>query len=140
MNLRSAEHACLTRVVGQRQINFDLAGIFVDVGHDTIDVVRQVDDDRRAKHRVDNLDGLAADLQESVNEAVESLSNTMDYEMPSLEKVEEKIEKRKSEAMAKAELRDATPQGAEAELKEAIGMVQAEAKLDELKAELGLST
>ncbi len=41
--------------------------------------------------------------------------------------------------MAKAELREATPQGAEAELKEAINMVQADAKLEELKAELGLA-
>jgi phage shock protein A len=82
----------------------------------------------------------AAKMQESVNDAVDALSNTMDYEAPSLEKVEEKIESRKAEAMAKAELREATPEGAEAELKEAINMVQADAKLEELKAELGLST
>jgi len=82
----------------------------------------------------------AAKMQESVNKAVEALSNTMDYEAPSLDKVEEKIEARKAEAMAKAELREATPEGAEAELKDAIGMVQAEAKLEELKAELGLTT
>ena len=81
----------------------------------------------------------AAKMQESVNKAVDSLSNTMDYDMPSLEKVEEKIEARKAEAMAKAELREATPVGAEAELKEAINMVQADAKLEELKAELGLT-
>ncbi len=81
----------------------------------------------------------AAKMQESVNKAVDSLSNTMDYDMPSLEKVEEKIEARKAEAMAKAELREATPAGAEAELKEAINMVQADAKLEELKAELGLA-
>ncbi len=82
----------------------------------------------------------AAKMQESVNQAVDALSNTMDYEAPSLEKVEEKIEARKAEAMAKAELREATPAGAEAELKEAINMVQADAKLEELKAELGLSS
>ena len=81
----------------------------------------------------------AAKMQESVNKAVDALSNTMDYDMPSLEKVEEKIEARKAQAMAKAELREATPQGAEAELKEAISMVQADAKLEELRAELGLS-
>lgn len=81
----------------------------------------------------------AAKMQESVNKAVEALSNTMDYDMPSLEKVEEKIEARKAQAMAKAELHEATPQGAEAELKEAINMVQADAKLEELKAELGLA-
>jgi phage shock protein A len=82
----------------------------------------------------------AAKMQESVNKAVDSLSNTMEYDMPSLEKVEEKIEARKAEAMAKAELREATPAGAEAELKEAINMVQADAKLEELKAELGLTS
>ncbi|MGA9596707.1 MAG: PspA/IM30 family protein, partial [Acidimicrobiia bacterium] len=81
----------------------------------------------------------AAKMQESVNQAVDAMSNMSDYEAPSLDKIEEKIEKRKAEAMAKAELRDATPEGSEMELKEAINMVQADAKLEELKAELGLS-
>jgi phage shock protein A len=81
----------------------------------------------------------AAKMQESVNQAVEALSDTMDYEAPSLERVEEKIEARKAEAMAKAELREATPAGAEMELKEAISMAQADAKLEELKSELGLA-
>ena len=82
----------------------------------------------------------AAKMQEAVNSAAEALQNTMEYDMPSLDAIEEKIETRKAEAMAKAELREATPQGAEAELKEAINMVQADAKLDELKAELGLTS
>lgn len=81
----------------------------------------------------------AAKMQESVNKAVDAMSNMTDYEMPSLEKIEEKIESRKAEAMAKAELREATPEGSEMELKEAINMVQADAKLEELKAELGLN-
>jgi len=81
----------------------------------------------------------AAKMQESVNKAVDAMSNTMDYDAVSLEKVEDKIEARKAEAMAKAELRDATPDGAEVELREAISTVQADAKLEELKNELGLS-
>jgi len=81
----------------------------------------------------------AAKMQESVNKAVDAMSNMSDYDMPSLEKVEEKIEKRKAVAMANAELRDATPEGSEMELKEAINMAQADAKLEELKAELGLN-
>jgi phage shock protein A len=80
----------------------------------------------------------AAKMQEQVNEAVDAMSNMSDYEAVSLDKVEDKIEKRKAEAMAKAELREATPEGSEMELKEAINMVQADAKLEELKAELGL--
>ncbi len=79
-----------------------------------------------------------AKMQESVNKAVESISSTMDDELPSLEKVEEKIEARKANAMAKAELHEATPEGAEAELREAVSIVQADAKLEELKKELGL--
>jgi phage shock protein A len=82
----------------------------------------------------------AAKMQESVNKAVEQMSSTMDDSMPSLERVEEKIEARKAEAMAKAELSEATPEGAEMELREAINVAQADAKLEELKAELGLST
>ncbi|MDJ0664776.1 MAG: PspA/IM30 family protein [Acidimicrobiia bacterium] len=81
----------------------------------------------------------AAKMQESVNEAVDAMSNMSDYEAVSLDKVEEKIEARKAEAMAKAELREATPEGSEMELKEAINMAQADAKLEELKAELGLN-
>jgi phage shock protein A len=94
-----------------------------------------------AARRMELLGSLeAAKMQESVNKAVDTLSNTMDYDAPSLDKVEEKIEARKAEAMAKAELREATPDGAEAELKEAINVVQADAKLEELKAELGLTS
>ncbi len=81
----------------------------------------------------------AAKMQESVNKAVDAMSNMSDYEAPSLEKIEEKIESRKAEAMAKAELREATPDGSEMELKEAINMAQADAKLEELKSELGLN-
>jgi len=82
----------------------------------------------------------AAKMQESVNKAVDAMSNTMDDEMPSLEKIEDKIESRKAEAMARAELREVTPEGSEMELKEAINMAQADAKLEELKAELGLTS
>ena len=79
-----------------------------------------------------------AKMQESVNEAVEAISATMDDDQVSLSKVEEKIEKRKAEAMAKAELREATPDGAESELRESVSVAQADAKLDELRAELGI--
>lgn len=79
-----------------------------------------------------------AKMQESVNKAVDSISGTMEDDLPSLEKVEEKIEKRKAEAMANAELREATPDGAELELREAVSLAQADTKLAELKAELGI--
>lgn len=79
-----------------------------------------------------------AKMQETVNNAVQSMSGTIDDAFPSLDSVEDKIEQRKAEAMAKAELHEATPEGAEAELRKAVNMAEAESKLSELRAELGL--
>ncbi|MEA2009448.1 MAG: PspA/IM30 family protein, partial [Actinomycetota bacterium] len=81
-----------------------------------------------------------AKMQETVNAAVQSMSATLDDELPTLESVEDKIEKRKAQAMAKAEIFEATPEGGEAELRQAMNEAQADAKLEELKAELGLTT
>lgn len=80
-----------------------------------------------------------AKMQEAVNQAVEAMSSTVGDELPSLDQVEEKIERRKAEAMARAELRESTPEGAEAELKEELDLVQADAALEELRRELGLA-
>ena len=79
-----------------------------------------------------------AKMQEAVNKAVDTMGSTLDFEAPSLDRVEEKIEERVASAQANAELREATPAGAEAELREAISLASADTKLDELRAELGL--
>lgn len=79
-----------------------------------------------------------AKMQETVNEAVSSISSTVDDSVPTLDEVEAKIEQRKAEAMARTELHEATPEGAEAELRRDVDMAQADKKLEELKAELGL--
>lgn len=79
-----------------------------------------------------------AKMQEAVNNAVQSMSTSIADEGPNLEAVEDKIEQRKAEAMAKAELHEATPEGAEQELRKAVNMAEADAKLDELRRELGL--
>jgi phage shock protein A len=81
-----------------------------------------------------------AKMQEAVNDAVATMSTSLSDPGPSLDQVERKIEQRKAEAMARAELREATPEGAEAELRAAINVSQADAKLEELKAELGIAT
>lgn len=81
-----------------------------------------------------------AKMQETVNSAVESMSETLEIDAPSLSRIEDKIQGRVAEAQAKAELRSATPEGAEAELREAVSLAQADDKLAELRAELGLDT
>lgn len=80
-----------------------------------------------------------AKMQESVNSAVETISTSMEMDSPSLAKVEDKINQRLAEAKAQTELREATPEGAEAELKESISLAQADARLADLRKELGLS-
>lgn len=80
-----------------------------------------------------------AKMQEAVNNAVQSMSTSIVDEGPNLDAIENKIEQRKGEAMAKAELHEATPEGAEDELRRAVNMTEADSKLDELRAELGLS-
>lgn len=80
-----------------------------------------------------------AKMQESVNSAVESISTSMEMDSPTLANVEDKINKRLAEAKAQTELREATPEGAEAELKESISLAQADARLEDLRKELGLS-
>jgi phage shock protein A len=79
-----------------------------------------------------------AKMQEAVNSAVQSMSTSIVDEGPNLDAVERKIEQRKAEAMAKAELHEATPEGAEQELRKEVNMAEADAKLDELRRELGL--
>jgi phage shock protein A len=79
-----------------------------------------------------------AKMQETVNEAVSSISTSVDDTVPTLDEVEAKIEQRKAEAMARTELHEATPEGAEAELRRDVDMAQADRKLEELKSELGL--
>jgi phage shock protein A len=79
-----------------------------------------------------------AKMQEAVNRAVESMGSALDFEAPSLDRVEEKIEERVANAQANVELRESTPEGAEAELREAISLAGADSKLEELRAELGL--
>lgn len=79
-----------------------------------------------------------AKMQETVNNAMESLNATVDKEAPSLSRVEDKIQDRLSQAQAHAELSSATPEGAEAELRQAVSLAEADDTLAELRAELGL--
>lgn len=79
-----------------------------------------------------------ARMQEVVNEAVATMSEKVDDAVPSLDDVEAKIERRKAEAMAKAELHEITPEGAESELRQEVDMARANQKLEELRSELGL--
>jgi phage shock protein A len=82
----------------------------------------------------------SAKMQETVNKAMDSLNASIGDSAPSLDDVEKKIEARLAEASAHAELKAATPEGAMADLKQAVNLTKADDALDSLRAELGLST
>jgi phage shock protein A len=82
----------------------------------------------------------ATKMQERVNDAMATMSATSSIDTPSLGDVEQKIQARKAQASAKAELASATPEGAMAELKRSTAELQASATLDSLRAELGLTS
>ncbi|KAG1647455.1 hypothetical protein GQR58_030579 [Nymphon striatum] len=75
-----------------------------------------------------------AKMQEEVNKAVEAMSGALETDAPSLERVEGKIEARLAEAKAHAEIAQSTPEGAEAELREAVSLAKADDKLAELRS------
>ncbi len=79
-----------------------------------------------------------AKMQETVNKAMSSINANVGGDAPSLEEIEDKIEDRVAQAMAKTELTAATPEGAMAELKREVNMSGANAALDDLRSELGL--
>jgi phage shock protein A len=80
-----------------------------------------------------------AKMQEAVNSAMETMTASLETEVPSLSKIEDKIEGRLADAKAHTELRGVTPEGAEQELREAVSLAEADAKLEELRKELGIS-
>jgi phage shock protein A len=80
----------------------------------------------------------SARMQESVNKAMDQLTATVGDDAPTLKEVEDKIQQRAAMASAKAELRDATPEGAMVELEHEVNLAEADRTLDELRTELGL--
>ncbi|MGH9227399.1 MAG: PspA/IM30 family protein [Acidimicrobiales bacterium] len=79
-----------------------------------------------------------AKMQESVNKAMASIDASVGGEAPSLTEIEDKIQDRMAEAMAKTELTAETPEGAMAELEREVDLASANSALDDLRSELGL--
>ena len=68
----------------------------------------------------------SARMQESVNKAMDQLTATVGDDAPTLKEVEDKIQQRAAMASAKAELRDATPEGAMVELEHEVNLAEAD--------------
>lgn len=80
-----------------------------------------------------------AKMQEQMNVAMSSLSETVGQEVPTLSEISAKIDERYAKAMAGAELQGATVESRMLEVQQAAVNVEAQARLEKLRSELGIS-
>jgi phage shock protein A len=81
-----------------------------------------------------------AEMAEQLNQTMESISDTVGAEVPTMDEVRAKIEGRLSRAQGEAELRTSSVQGRMAEVEQAAMGNQARARLSKMRSELGLAT
>jgi phage shock protein A len=80
-----------------------------------------------------------AKMQEQMTKAMTQLSETVGEEVPTFEEVRNKIEKRLAKAQASTELTGAGVESKMLEVEQAQASAEAQARLSELRSELGLS-
>jgi phage shock protein A len=80
-----------------------------------------------------------AKMQEQLNKAMGSLTASVGDELPSFNEIQEKIEARYARAKGMSELQEESVEGRIAEIEQASVNVEAQARLEAMKAELGLA-
>lgn len=81
-----------------------------------------------------------ARMQEEMNAAMNQLQETVGDDVPTLNEVQEKIEARYAKAKATSELQDVSVETSILEIEQATSNVEAQSRLSELRAELGLDS
>ncbi len=81
-----------------------------------------------------------AKMQEEMNSAMTQLNETVGDDVPTLREVEEKIQVRYAKAKAASELTEASVESRVLEVEQATANLEAQGKLSELRAELGLDS
>ena len=79
-----------------------------------------------------------AKMQEELNKAMGQLNETVGDDVPTLNEVQQKIEARYAKAKASSELSTVTVQGSMLEIEQATNNIEAQSRLSQLRAELGL--
>ncbi|HAP77978.1 MAG TPA: hypothetical protein DCR14_18090 [Acidimicrobiaceae bacterium] len=79
-----------------------------------------------------------AKMQEQMNSAMSQLQETVGDDVPTLNEVQQKIEARYAKAKATSELQDASVESSILEIEQATANVEAQSRLSQLRAELGL--
>ena len=80
-----------------------------------------------------------AKMQEQLNKAMSSLSETVGDEVPSFDEVRAKVESRYAKARGAAELNESSIEGRMLEVEQASLNVEAESRLAEIRAQLGIT-
>src|SRR4051812_32921989 len=80
-----------------------------------------------------------AKMQEQMNVAMQSLSQTVGQDTPTLDEVRDKIETRYAKALGAAELQGQTVESSMLEIEQAAVNVEAQGRLSELRSQLGLT-
>src|SRR3954467_3348585 len=81
-----------------------------------------------------------AKMQEQMNKAMLSLSETVGQDTPTLDEVRDKIEARYAKALGQSELQSQTVESSMLEIEQAQMNVEAQSRLSELRSQLGLSS
>jgi phage shock protein A len=81
-----------------------------------------------------------AKMQEEMNSAMAQLTESVGEDVPTLSEVQQKIEARYAHAKAASELQETTVESRMVEIEEATANVQAQSRLSQLRAELGLES
>jgi len=81
-----------------------------------------------------------AKMQEEMNKAMSQLNETVGDDVPTLSEVQQKIEARYAKAKATSELTEASVESRVMEVEQATANVEAQSRLSELRAELGLDS
>ena len=79
-----------------------------------------------------------AKMQEQLNTAMSSLSEKVGEDVPSFEEIREKVESRYAKAKGAAELNESSIEGRMLEVEQASLNVEAQSRLSEIRAQLGL--
>ncbi len=80
-----------------------------------------------------------ANMQDEMNKAMTQLSATVGEDVPTLDEVRRKVEERYAKAKGMAELQGASVEGRMLEVEQAAMNVEAQTRLAEIKAQLGLA-
>ncbi|NNE11494.1 MAG: PspA/IM30 family protein [Ilumatobacter sp.] len=81
-----------------------------------------------------------AKMQEEMNVAMDQLNESVGDDVPTLKEVEEKIQARYAKAKASSELAETSVESRVLEVEQATANVEAQGRLSELRAELGLDS